>query len=130
MNSLRMNRAIKLIPTVRCAGDFVLEINSAQPCCIWARGTDGVTFGVLPLPDSEGAYEAMSEHWSEPDSTKHSGGYARAADVLVRDGSIWVVLANFNGRNTAYEVPVSLFDGCNSPAATRLNKLTRPPLLN
>ena len=91
------------------AGDFVLEVNSAQPCCIWARDVNGVTFALLPLPYSQGSSEGVAEHRSEPDSATHSGGYARAADVLVREETIWVVLANFNGRNTVYEVPVSLF---------------------
>ena len=69
---------------------------------------------MLPLPGSEGAAEGASDHRSEPDDHPHSGGYARAADVLVRGGTIWVVLANFNGANCAYEVPVSVFDDCRS----------------
>ena len=76
--------------------EVVLEVNSAQPCIVYARESNSAhSHKMLPLPGSEG-------HIDE----KYGGVFARGGDLIMIDGTVYVVLANFNGNNKVYS-----FDG-------------------
>ena len=74
--------------------NVVLEVNSAQPCNIYARyryNNSTHSHKILPLPGSEGYTDK-----------KYGSVHARGGDLLVIHDKVYVVLANFNGNNRVH----------------------------
>ena len=74
--------------------DVILEVNSAQPCNIYARyryNNPTHSHKILPLPGSEGYIDK-----------KYGSVHARGGDMLVIHDKVYVVLANFNGNNRVH----------------------------
>jgi hypothetical protein len=73
--------------------DVILEVNSAQPCVVYARESNLAQHShkMLPLPGSEGYIDK-----------KYGGVYARGGDLFTIGDTIYVVIANYNGINQVY----------------------------
>ena len=75
------------------AKDYIVEVNEAEPAYIYCRNTNGETFRIIPLPGTEGITNTV---WS------------RAADVVVQEDAIYVVVAMNFYDNLVYTVDMSL----------------------
>jgi hypothetical protein len=74
--------------------DIILEVNSAQPCNIYARhqsDNPSHPHKILPLPGSEGYIDK-----------KLGIVHARGGDLLVIGDKVYVIIANFNGDNRVH----------------------------
>ncbi|CAB9509917.1 expressed unknown protein [Seminavis robusta] len=82
--------------------DYILEVNIAQPSYIYCRNSNGETFRIIPLPGSEGLIDV----------------FARAADILVHEIAVYVVLAMNSGENLVYSVNRNLLLAPPAPTTT------------
>ena len=87
----------QVLPFTVGTASFVLEVNSAQPVCIYRRDDPDKAakqFKVFPLPGSEGTEYHI----------------ARGADVVVYGDIVHIMVAFFNGTNTVFSIPATLFE--------------------